>query len=44
MVAGVFHSVAAKYDLMNDLMSFGIPPAVETIRHRTVPASDPRRR
>ncbi|MFB0954612.1 MAG: bifunctional demethylmenaquinone methyltransferase/2-methoxy-6-polyprenyl-1,4-benzoquinol methylase UbiE [Aeromonadaceae bacterium] len=24
MVAGVFHSVAAKYDLMNDLMSFGI--------------------
>ncbi|AEI35399.1 MULTISPECIES: bifunctional demethylmenaquinone methyltransferase/2-methoxy-6-polyprenyl-1,4-benzoquinol methylase UbiE [Francisella] len=23
-VAGVFHSVAAKYDLMNDLMSFGI--------------------
>lgn len=24
MVADVFHSVAAKYDLMNDLMSFGI--------------------
>ncbi len=24
LVAGVFHSVAAKYDLMNDLMSFGI--------------------
>ncbi len=24
MVAHVFHSVAAKYDLMNDLMSFGI--------------------
>ncbi|MGL9750960.1 MAG: bifunctional demethylmenaquinone methyltransferase/2-methoxy-6-polyprenyl-1,4-benzoquinol methylase UbiE [Symbiopectobacterium sp.] len=24
MVAGVFHSVAEKYDLMNDLMSFGI--------------------
>jgi demethylmenaquinone methyltransferase/2-methoxy-6-polyprenyl-1,4-benzoquinol methylase len=24
MVAGVFHSVAAQYDLMNDLMSFGI--------------------
>ncbi|MGK2888698.1 MAG: bifunctional demethylmenaquinone methyltransferase/2-methoxy-6-polyprenyl-1,4-benzoquinol methylase UbiE [Candidatus Malihini olakiniferum] len=24
MVAGVFHSVAGKYDLMNDLMSFGI--------------------
>ncbi|MFW5407870.1 bifunctional demethylmenaquinone methyltransferase/2-methoxy-6-polyprenyl-1,4-benzoquinol methylase UbiE [Pectobacterium brasiliense] len=24
MVAEVFHSVAAKYDLMNDLMSFGI--------------------
>ena len=24
MVANVFHSVAAKYDLMNDLMSFGI--------------------
>lgn len=23
-VAGVFHSVAAKYDIMNDLMSFGI--------------------
>ena len=23
-VAGVFHSVAAKYDLMNDLMSFGV--------------------
>ena len=23
-VAGVFHSVAARYDLMNDLMSFGI--------------------
>ena len=23
-VAGVFHSVARKYDLMNDLMSFGI--------------------
>ncbi|MDE4947245.1 class I SAM-dependent methyltransferase, partial [Francisella tularensis subsp. holarctica] len=23
-VAWVFHSVAAKYDLMNDLMSFGI--------------------
>ncbi len=24
MVAGVFHSVAQKYDVMNDLMSFGI--------------------
>ncbi|NLS43882.1 bifunctional demethylmenaquinone methyltransferase/2-methoxy-6-polyprenyl-1,4-benzoquinol methylase UbiE [BEV proteobacterium] len=24
MVAGVFHSVAGKYDLMNDVMSFGI--------------------
>jgi len=24
MVAEVFHSVAAKYDLMNDLMSFGV--------------------
>ena len=24
LVAGVFHSVAAKYDVMNDLMSFGI--------------------
>ncbi|MGL5185238.1 MAG: class I SAM-dependent methyltransferase, partial [Plesiomonas shigelloides] len=24
MVAEVFHSVAGKYDLMNDLMSFGI--------------------
>ncbi|WP_145569540.1 bifunctional demethylmenaquinone methyltransferase/2-methoxy-6-polyprenyl-1,4-benzoquinol methylase UbiE [Yersinia mollaretii] len=24
MVAAVFHSVAAKYDLMNDLMSFGV--------------------
>ena len=24
MVAKVFHSVASKYDLMNDLMSFGI--------------------
>lgn len=24
LVASVFHSVAAKYDLMNDLMSFGI--------------------
>lgn len=24
MVANVFHSVAAKYDVMNDLMSFGI--------------------
>ncbi len=24
MVAHVFHSVAAKYDVMNDLMSFGI--------------------
>ncbi|MCL1146430.1 bifunctional demethylmenaquinone methyltransferase/2-methoxy-6-polyprenyl-1,4-benzoquinol methylase UbiE [Shewanella sp. 10N.261.52.F9] len=24
MVAGVFHSVAAKYDIMNDVMSFGI--------------------
>ncbi len=24
MVAEVFHSVASKYDLMNDLMSFGI--------------------
>ena len=24
MVAGVFHSVAAKYDIMNDLMSLGI--------------------
>ncbi len=24
LVAGVFHSVAGKYDLMNDLMSFGI--------------------
>lgn len=23
-VAEVFHSVAAKYDLMNDLMSFGV--------------------
>ena len=24
LVAGVFHSVAARHDLMNDLMSFGI--------------------
>ncbi|MBO0201397.1 class I SAM-dependent methyltransferase, partial [Vibrio alginolyticus] len=24
LVANVFHSVASKYDLMNDLMSFGI--------------------
>ena len=24
MVAGVFHSVAKQYDVMNDLMSFGI--------------------
>jgi len=24
LVAGVFHSVAARYDLMNDLMSFGV--------------------
>lgn len=24
MVAGVFHSVAAKYDIMNDVMSFGV--------------------
>ncbi|MGK2946064.1 MAG: bifunctional demethylmenaquinone methyltransferase/2-methoxy-6-polyprenyl-1,4-benzoquinol methylase UbiE [Candidatus Malihini olakiniferum] len=24
MVAGVFHSVSGKYDLMNDLMSFGV--------------------
>ncbi|EAR11405.1 bifunctional demethylmenaquinone methyltransferase/2-methoxy-6-polyprenyl-1,4-benzoquinol methylase UbiE [Reinekea blandensis] len=24
LVAGVFHSVAAKYDVMNDLMSFGV--------------------
>ena len=24
LVAGVFHSVASKYDLMNDLMSLGI--------------------
>ena len=24
LVAGVFHSVAARYDLMNDLMSGGI--------------------
>ena len=24
MVAGVFHSVAAKYDIMNDLMSAGV--------------------
>ena len=24
MVADVFHSVAAKYDVMNDLMSFGV--------------------
>ncbi len=24
MVAGVFHSVAAKYDVMNDVMSFGV--------------------
>lgn len=24
MVAHVFHSVASKYDVMNDLMSFGI--------------------
>ena len=24
MVASVFHSVAAQYDVMNDLMSFGI--------------------
>ena len=24
MVAGVFDSVAAKYDVMNDLMSFGV--------------------
>jgi demethylmenaquinone methyltransferase/2-methoxy-6-polyprenyl-1,4-benzoquinol methylase len=24
MVAGVFHSVAAQYDVMNDLMSFGV--------------------
>lgn len=24
LVADVFHSVAAKYDIMNDVMSFGI--------------------
>ena len=24
MVAGVFHSVAKQYDIMNDLMSFGV--------------------
>jgi demethylmenaquinone methyltransferase/2-methoxy-6-polyprenyl-1,4-benzoquinol methylase len=24
LVAGVFHSVAAKYDIMNDVASFGI--------------------
>ena len=33
MVAHVFHSVASKYDVMNDLMSFGIhrlwDPALE---------------
>ncbi len=34
MVAHVFHSVAAKYDVMNDLMSFGYPSFVEAFHHR----------
>ena len=33
MVAGVFHSVAGKYDLMNDVMSFWHSPFVETLYH-----------
>ncbi|XNM57906.1 class I SAM-dependent methyltransferase [Escherichia coli] len=33
MVAHVFHSVASKYDVMNDLMSFGIHPFVEAIHY-----------
>ncbi len=32
MVAEVFHSVAGKYDLMNDLMSMGI--LMETLHYR----------
>ena len=34
LVAGVFHSVAAKYDLMNDLMSFGIHRLWKRFHHR----------
>ena len=35
-VAEVFHSVAAKYDLMNDVLSGGIAPPVEALHHRVV--------
>ena len=40
MVAKVFHSVASKYDLMNDLMSFGI---VRVWQRYTIEASGVRR-
>lgn len=41
-VAGVFHSVAQKYDVMNDLMSFGIHRLWKrfTIEHSGVRAGD----
>ena len=35
-VAEVFHSVAAKYDLMNDLMSFRHPSPLEAFHHHVV--------
>ena len=33
MVADVFHSVATKYDVMNDLMSLWYSPLMETPNH-----------
>lgn len=35
-VAEVFHSVAAKYDLMNDLLSGGMHRLLEAFRDRAV--------
>ena len=40
MVADVFHSVAAKYDVMNDLMSFGVH---RLWKHQTIASSGVRK-
>ena len=33
LVAEVFHSVAAKYDVMNDVLSMGIHRSLEAFHH-----------